>query len=83
VFLAKAYGSTGQPERVVLVKSLMSRNELHQAEFYHDVDLFSRVNHDHVVRLLGICREMEPLFLITEYCEWVSIVSERVLEDCS
>jgi len=56
----------------VLVKSLLSHHDVYQAEFYREVDVFSRVSHDHVARLLGVCREMEPLFLITEYCEWVS-----------
>jgi len=57
---------------LVLVKSLLSHHDVYQAEFYREVDLFSRANHEHLCRLLGVCREMDPLFLITEYCEWVS-----------
>ena len=73
VFLSKAFGiRSGEPESLVLVKSLLSHHDVYQAEFSRELELFSRVNHEHVVRLLGVCREMEPLFLITEYCEWVS-----------
>ena len=61
----------------MLVKSLLSHHDVYQAEFYREVDVFSRVSHEHVTRLLGICREMEPLFLISEYCEWVSTRSSR------
>jgi PTK7 protein tyrosine kinase 7 len=75
VFLAKAFGVNGgcDPERLVVVKSLLSRNELHQSEFYREAELFSRIEHEHVVRAVGLCRDAEPMFLITEYCEWVSI----------
>ena len=73
VFLSKAFGiRSGEAETLVLVKSLLSHHDVYQAEFYREADVFSRVNHEHVVRLLGVCREIEPLFLITEYCEWVS-----------
>ena len=34
--------------------------------------MLHKLNHEHVTRLLGVCREMEPQFHITEYCEWVS-----------
>ena len=72
MFLSKAFGIRGgEPETLVLVKSLLSHHDVYQAEFYRELDLFSRVNHEHVTRLLGVCREMDPLFLITEYCEWV------------
>jgi len=84
VFLSKAFGiRNGEPESLVLVKSLLSHHDVYQAEFYREVDVFSRVSHEHVVRLLGVCREMEPLFLITEYCEWVSTrYSQSCLVQC-
>jgi len=73
VFLSKAFGiRSGEPESLVMVKSLLSHHDVYQSEFSRELDLFSRVNHEHVVRLLGVCRDVEPLFLITEYCEWVS-----------
>jgi PTK7 protein tyrosine kinase 7 len=72
VFLAKAHGiMDGEPETLVVVKSLLTRDEAHHFEFRREMDLFNKLNHEHVVKLLGVCREMEPQFLITEYCEWV------------
>jgi len=76
VFLSKAFGiRSGEPESLVLVKSLLSHHDVYQAEFYRELDVFSRVSHDHVTRLLGVCRDMEPFFLISEYCEWVNLLS--------
>ena len=73
VFLAKAHQIvTGEMETLVVVKSLLLRDEPSSYEFRREMDMFSKLNHDHVVKLLGVCRDMEPQFLITEYCEWVS-----------
>ncbi len=74
VFLAKAHGiKDGEAETLVVVKSLLSRDEGHHFEFRREIDMFGRLNHEHVTRLLGVCRDMEPQFIITEYCEWVCI----------
>lgn len=73
VFLAKAHGiRDGEPETLVVVKSLLTRDESHHFEFRREMELFSKLSHENIVKLLGVCREMEPQFLITEYCEWVS-----------
>ena len=73
VFLAKAHGiKDGEPETLVVVKSLLSRDEQHQFQFRREIDMFCKVHHENVARLLGVCREMEPQFSIAEYCEWVS-----------
>lgn len=72
VFLAKAHGiRDGEHETLVVVKSLLSRDEAHHFEFKREIDMFGKLNHENIVKLLGVCREMEPQFLITEYCEWV------------
>jgi len=73
VFLAQAHGICESPDldTLVIVKSLLSRVEAHQAEFYREVDMFSKLSHERITRLLGVCQELEPLFHITEYCEWV------------
>ena len=71
-------------DSLVMVKSLLSRNEAHVATCRREVELFSRVSHDHVTRLVALCCKMEPLYLVTEYCEWVGrllltlTVAERV-----
>ena len=72
VFLAKAHGiRDGEEETLVVVKSLLSKEESHHFEFRRELDMFSKVNHEHVVKLLGMCRDLEPQFMITDYCEWV------------
>jgi len=61
-------------DSLVMVKSLLSRNEAHVATCRREVELFSRVSHDHVTRLVALCCKMEPLYLVTEYCEWVGLL---------
>ena len=81
MFLAKAHGiREGQLETLVVVKSLLTRDEHHLFNFRREIDMFNKLNHENIVKLLGVCREMEPQFIITEYCEWVSVISltERV-----
>ena len=60
-------------DSLVMVKSLLSRNDAHVATCRREVELFSRVSHDHVTRLVALCCKMEPLYLVTEYCEWVRL----------
>ena len=61
----------GDCDSLVMVKSLLSRNDAHVATCRREVELFSRVSHDYVTRLVALCCKMEPLYLVTEYCEWV------------
>ncbi|XP_026133517.1 inactive tyrosine-protein kinase 7 [Carassius auratus] len=70
VFLAKARAmEEAGPETLVLVKSLESREETHRAEFRRELEMFSRLDHAHVVRLLGVCRETHPHYMILEYVD--------------
>uniref|UniRef100_A0A9J8A7R4 Protein tyrosine kinase 7 (inactive) n=1 Tax=Cyprinus carpio carpio TaxID=630221 RepID=A0A9J8A7R4_CYPCA len=70
VFLAKARAiEEAEPETLVLVKSLESREETHRAEFRRELEMFSKLNHAHVVRLLGVCRETQPHYMILEYVD--------------
>jgi len=64
----------GDGDSLVMVKSLLSRNDAHIATCRREVELFSRVGHDHVTRLVAVCCKMEPLYLVTEYCEWVRLL---------
>ena len=79
VFLAKAKGlRASEPEVLVVVKSLLTKGERETREFYAEMDLFARVEHPSVVHFIGACREVEPHFLITEYCDWVSDLCQLV-----
>ena len=72
VYLAKARGiRPGELESQVVIKSLVSKEEQHYFEFNREMEMYSRMDHNNVIRVLGICREAEPLILITEHCDWV------------
>jgi len=59
---------------LVIIKSLLSREEYHHQEFCREIEMFSKLTHEHIAKVLGVCCDMEPRFLITEYSDWVSIV---------
>ncbi|KAJ8366039.1 hypothetical protein SKAU_G00148700, partial [Synaphobranchus kaupii] len=70
VLLAKALAiEEGEEETVVLVKSLQTRDEQLQLDFRREFEMFGKLNHSNVVRLLGLCREAEPHYMILEYVD--------------
>ncbi|XP_062851477.1 inactive tyrosine-protein kinase 7 [Trichomycterus rosablanca] len=70
VFLAKAHKiEDGEEQTVVLVKSLQCRDELSQAEFRRQAEMFGKLNHINIVRLLGLCRDTEPHYMVLEYVD--------------
>lgn len=70
VFLAKARAiEEGQEESVVVVKSLESSDESVRSDFRRELEMFSKLHHAHIVRLLGLCRDSEPHCMILEYVE--------------
>ncbi|XP_063300275.1 inactive tyrosine-protein kinase 7 [Pelobates fuscus] len=70
VFLAKAQAvDSAASETIVLVKSLQTRDEQLQMDFRRELDMFSKLSHANVVRLLGQCRETEPHYMILEYVD--------------
>lgn len=73
VLLAKATAGDGadEEETVVMVKSLQTRDEHVQVEFRRECDMFAKLSHANVARLLGICRDMEPHYMIMEYTDMV------------
>lgn len=76
MFLAKAQGiKDGEAETLVVVKSLLTKDEHIFFEFRQEMDMYSRLENPNVVKLLGVCREAEPQFMMTEYCDWVSVAS--------
>ncbi|CAH8482718.1 unnamed protein product [Heterobilharzia americana] len=71
VFLARArHIQEGEVQSLVLVKSLSSRDSVHINEFHRQLELFGQSDHDYVTRLLGVCMEQEPFYILLEYCEW-------------
>lgn len=72
VFLAKANGIHDKKgETVVMVKSLLAKDEVSQFEYRRELDMYSKLDHPNLISLLGICKEVEPLFMIFEHTDWV------------
>ncbi|KYO22249.1 inactive tyrosine-protein kinase 7 [Alligator mississippiensis] len=70
VFLAKAKGiEDSESEMLVLVKSLQTRDEQLQLDFRRESEMFGKLHHANVVHLLGLCREVEPHYMILEYVD--------------
>ncbi|XP_076264901.1 tyrosine-protein kinase-like otk isoform X2 [Rhynchophorus ferrugineus] len=54
-----------------LVKVLsQTKEEASLAEFKREIDMFSKLSHDNITKLLGLCREEEPHYLIMEHTDW-------------
>ncbi|CAL8072158.1 unnamed protein product [Calicophoron daubneyi] len=84
VFLARArHIKEDESQSLVLVKSLVSHDPTHINEFHRQLELFGKVNHDYVTRLLGICMDQEPFYMLLEYCEWgdLKMFLRRIRED--
>ncbi|KAF9812455.1 hypothetical protein SFRURICE_005956 [Spodoptera frugiperda] len=61
----------GEPKlRPVLVKALTAKDEVQLAEFRRQLELFSRVRHDNMVRLLGLCNDADPHYMLLEHTDW-------------
>ncbi|KAG6465784.1 hypothetical protein O3G_MSEX015387, partial [Manduca sexta] len=56
--------------RPVLVKVLTTKDEVQLTEFRRQLDLFSRVKHANIVRLIGLCNESEPHCMLLEHTDW-------------
>lgn len=76
VLLCKAKGiEESKEETVVLVKSLQTRDEQLQLDFRREAEMFAKLSQPNIVRLLGLCREAEPHYMILEYCDLVTTYS--------
>ncbi|XP_076879455.1 inactive tyrosine-protein kinase 7a isoform X2 [Brachyhypopomus gauderio] len=71
VFLAKM--GEAEEEPVVLVKSLQSRDEQLQTDFRRETDMFAKLSHPNITRLLGLCRDSEPHHMILEYADMTDL----------
>jgi len=78
VFLAKAKHigqngeSNGKNEKLVMVKSLQTKQETCLLEFKREVEMYHKLDHENVSKLVKLCRDVEPHYMIMEYSDWVS-----------
>ena len=69
VYEGIAEGIDGSGQTIVAVKQLHSGDEDAKEEFFREVSFMSQLNHDHVVKLLGVCTLEEPFSMIFEFMD--------------
>ncbi|XP_043256636.1 tyrosine-protein kinase-like otk [Colletes gigas] len=69
IYAAK-YQADGDKESLVMVKSLLNTGEAALQEFRRHLDLLRKLNHENVVKLIGLSREEEMDHMILEYTDW-------------
>lgn len=58
-------------ESVVMVKILNnSKDESILTEFKRHLDFLRKLNHENVARLVGLCKDEEPEYMVIEYTDW-------------
>lgn len=77
MYLAQARGLPGSSDTttdtVVMVKALQqTREECLLQEFRRQLDMFNRLDHCNIVKLLGLCNDAEPHYMVLQYTDWVS-----------
>ena len=69
VFLAKASKiSEDEGSSIVVVQSLTSGDEAVKTDFMRRMEMLS-LKHENIAKLLGVCDEEDPMYLISEYPE--------------
>ncbi|XP_014204264.1 inactive tyrosine-protein kinase 7-like [Copidosoma floridanum] len=63
--------SSGSREIIVMVKTLNNtKDESILQEFKRHLDLLYKLNHENITRLVGLCRDEEPDYMVIEYTDW-------------
>ena len=72
MFLAKAADiNESESSSIVVVQSLTSTDEAAKKDFLRRMEMLS-LQHENIAKLLGVCREEDPMYAISEYPEQVS-----------
>lgn len=70
IFRAKAIGvKEDASEKVVVVKEFDGEIEEYKNDFHLEVEMFSQLNHDYVVHLIGVTTDSHPYYIISDYSE--------------
>ncbi|XP_050675418.1 tyrosine-protein kinase-like otk [Leptidea sinapis] len=81
----KDEGETEPQILPILVKALTTKDECQLSEFRRQLDLFSRVRHDNMSRLIGLCNESEPHYMLLEHTDWgdlkTFLIATRTVEE--
>ncbi|KAJ8678842.1 hypothetical protein QAD02_014629 [Eretmocerus hayati] len=58
-------------ESIVMVKVLNNtKDETVLQDFKRHLDFFHKLNHENITKLIGLCRDEEPDYMIIEYTDW-------------
>ena len=68
VFLAKA--KTVESGPIFLVKALQSKDENIIFDYKREIEMFCKLSHNRIVRLIGLCRDTDPFLFVLEYSDW-------------
>lgn len=80
--LSDKRNSSNDEEVFVMVKSLMqTKDENCLTEFKREIDIFTKLSHENITKLYGLCREIEPHYMFLEYTDWVSCHLIKELRD--
>ncbi|XP_071450356.1 inactive tyrosine-protein kinase 7 [Hetaerina americana] len=64
-------GSDGEKGSVmVMVKALEVKEESALTEFKRQLDMFGKARHPNVAKLVGLCRDANPHYMLLEYSAW-------------
>lgn len=73
VFLASncsANSPIPNQEQMVMVKSLQNTDQLIINEFNQEIEMFKKLQHNHICKLMAVCFEQEPKLMILEYTDY-------------
>lgn len=66
--------SESKKSKYAMIKSLVhTKDENHLAEFKRQLDMFSKLKHENVSEIIGLCNDVEPHYLVFEYTDWVML----------
>lgn len=72
-------GPMDEKELPVLIKTLLqTKDEYSLAEIKREIDLFSKLSHENITKMHGLCREAEPHYMILEYTDWVNCYYKNI-----
>ncbi|XP_043935738.1 high affinity nerve growth factor receptor [Protopterus annectens] len=68
VFLAECYNLTPDQNRMlVAVKTLKDATDSAREDFQREAELLTVLQHEHIVKFYGVCKDGEPLIMVFEY----------------
>ena len=62
--------NSSSTEAMVMVKSLQSFDPMIVNEFNQEIEMFKKLSHNHITKLLAVCLEQEPFLMILEYSDY-------------